>query len=490
MNSIRLINYKCFEDTGEIELRPLNFFVGSNSSGKSSFIEFFPLLQQSMKINRDGVFLWVGPNIDADKFSNVVRHGQDIIAIEFNIGQIPLTNISTPQKHYIEDARLKIVISRSELLGDSISEAVIEFNDQTVKIFYSESGSDEVEINGEKMINNQVEVFHTPTISLLPLMAFGLPFLESHSKLHTDELMGWLKKNMRKDENRIFPINLFIRPRNVFRKQPFTRFLKEHLSEDVKDDEIDHVYNLALLYNINELIDLVNYYMLDLSDRIEFIQPLRATAERYYRNRNISVNRITPSGDNIAMFFLRLKKESLLSDFNEWLDECNFEFKVDIDETEGFVELMIIEDGKPSLNMVDVGFGYSQILPILATIWKDLYYAESSRQRINYCKTNLILIEQPELHLHPRFQIKFSDMLMKCVMAASKANIDMKFIIETHSKEIINNVGRNIAYRQFHPSLVNIYVFNALHENMQHYIEKAGFTTEGFLDNWPIGFFN
>lgn len=489
MKSIRLVNYKCFEDTGELELRPLNILVGSNSSGKSSLLEFFPLLQQSMKINRDGVFLWVGGNVDSDKFDTTVKHGKNNIIVEFNIDKIPLSNMNSRSMVFLNDVFLKIVISNSVVTGDAISEVEILFNDQVVRLNLKEAGSDEIEINGEKMIDGKVEVFHTPTNSLLPLMAFGIPFLEPHSEKHTKELVTWLKHNLKRDD-RIIPSQFMYRPRIVFDRKEFDRFLNIQLKEDVNKEDLNHVYNLSLLYNVNELIDLINYYMIDLSDRIEFIQPLRATAERYYRNKNISVNKISPSGDNMAMFFLRMKKEMKLEEFNYWLHKNSFEFRVDIDEAGGFVEVKIIEEGKASMNMVDVGFGYSQILPILATIWKELYYNDGSRQRKSYCSTNLILIEQPELHLHPRFQHKFSDMLMRCVNLASESSVDLKFIIETHSKEIINNIGRNIAYNQFHPSLVNIYIFNAQRENMQHYIEKAGFTTEGFLDNWPVGFFS
>ena len=56
MNAIRLRNYRCFEDTGLIELKRINLLVGANSSGKSSFLKFFPLLKQSLNIRLNGVF--------------------------------------------------------------------------------------------------------------------------------------------------------------------------------------------------------------------------------------------------------------------------------------------------------------------------------------------------------------------------------------------------------------------------------------------------
>ena len=64
MDKIRFRNYKCFEDTGDVSLKPLTFLLGANSSGKSSFLEFFPLLKQSDGVRRNGLFLWYSNEVD------------------------------------------------------------------------------------------------------------------------------------------------------------------------------------------------------------------------------------------------------------------------------------------------------------------------------------------------------------------------------------------------------------------------------------------
>lgn len=490
MRSIRLQNYKCFEDTGDVELRPLNFLVGSNSSGKSSFLEFFPLLQQSMKINRDGAFLWVGNNVDINDFETAVRHGEDFIAAEFDIGRIPIYESRQKPTFYLEDVKVRIEITSSSIFSnDSISLIEIAFNGQLVRMRLNEVGNDAIEINGEKMIHEGDDVFHVPNNGLISSLVFDARIMEQRPSKYVRELTEWFKGNLN-GADRIMPSFMFYRPRYSFDRKLFNSILNRQLKQGANKDEMNHIYNLSLLVNINDLIDLINYYMIELSDRIEFVQPLRANAERYYRKRNISVNRISPNGDNLAMFFLRLKKEMRLENFNSWLNDFNYDFNVDLNEEGGVVEMNIIETGKKGRNMVDVGFGYSQILPILATIWMEIFYDGRPYSRTRYCSTNMILIEQPELHLHPRFQVKFSDMLAKCIQQAAEEEKDIKFIIETHSQDIINNIGRKIAYKELDPELVNIYIFNAQIENMNNYIEKAGFTEEGFLDNWPIGFFS
>ena len=50
MDRIRLQNFRSLQDTGEIEIKPLTLLVGKNSSGKSSFLRFFPLITKFRRI--------------------------------------------------------------------------------------------------------------------------------------------------------------------------------------------------------------------------------------------------------------------------------------------------------------------------------------------------------------------------------------------------------------------------------------------------------
>ncbi len=472
-------------------MRPLNFLVGSNSSGKSSFLEFFALIQQSMFTGRDGAFLWVGNNVDLNDFHTVVRNGEGNIIVEMEIGRIPLDAGHIGQDRIaLKNVKVEIEIAKTEY-GDAIQRVSIGFNNQQIGLNLKDKVNDEVYVNGELISYPDESIIHSPTNSLLPKLLFGGEVLDTDSRKCRRELFNWVKQIMKDtEEERIMPLSFIFRLRNCLERKVFEQRVAKIKKNDVELENIEHIYNLALFSNVNEIIDLVNYYMLELANGIEFIQPLRATAERYYRNRNISVNRITPSGDNVAMFFLRLKKENRLPRFNEWVKQNDMGFEVDLNEEGGFVELRIKENGKESKNIVDVGFGYSQILPILANIWKNVYAGgNATSNRTSYCTTSFVLIEQPELHLHPRFQRKFADMLTKCLKKMAESSIDIRFIIETHSQDILNSVGRSVAYGEIDSSLVNVYMFNAQQENMKNYIEKAGYTKEGFLDNWPVGFF-
>ena len=151
MKSIRLKNYKCFEDTGLLELKPLTFLVGSNSSGKSSFLEFFALLQQSMFTSRDGAFLWVGNNVDLNDFQTVVRDGESTIYVEVEIDKIPLDAGKAIQSNVgLNDIKLSIEVTKVDNY-DVISKLSINFNQQEITVNLKEKESDEVYVNGELM---------------------------------------------------------------------------------------------------------------------------------------------------------------------------------------------------------------------------------------------------------------------------------------------------------------------------------------------------
>src|SRR5437899_3142974 len=64
LNDIRIQNLRSLVDTGSISLKPLTLLVGANSSGKSTFLRFFPLLRQSVETPTDAPLLWFGRYVD------------------------------------------------------------------------------------------------------------------------------------------------------------------------------------------------------------------------------------------------------------------------------------------------------------------------------------------------------------------------------------------------------------------------------------------
>ena len=97
----------------------------------------------------------------------------------------------------------------------------------------------------------------------------------------------------------------------------------------------------------------------------------------------------------------------------------------------------------PNVNIADVGYGVSQILPILVHILKS-----------NPHDMHFSLLQQPEVHLHPKAQAEFSSLLAQL---ASKRN--RSFIIETHSDYMIDRARVDIMRGNIRPEDVSLIYF-------------------------------
>jgi predicted ATPase len=102
--------------------------------------------------------------------------------------------------------------------------------------------------------------------------------------------------------------------------------------------------------------------------------------------------------------------------------------------------------------------------------------------------TKIIAIEQPELHLHPRIQSSFGVMLANLIANMQKDN-DIRFVIETHSEAIINAIGSMVQSERLSQDKVNVVIFNGEEEGLDQYVVESQFDNNGYLSNWPVGFF-
>ena len=123
------------------------------------------------------------------------------------------------------------------------------------------------------------------------------------------------------------------------------------------------------------------------------------------------------------------------------------------------------------VGIADVGFGVSQIFPI---VLEGLRMEEGAS----------LLLEQPEIHLHPNLQMEMADYFI--ALALSQKQV----IVETHSDHIVNRLVRRIVEDETHnlKDLIGIY-FIKPSENGAVYEEINIDDTKG-ITNWPVDFFN
>ena len=128
-------------------------------------------------------------------------------------------------------------------------------------------------------------------------------------------------------------------------------------------------------------------------------------------------------------------------------------------------------DGAENTDMVsiaDVGFGLSQVLPVLTA----LIVAEPGQ---------LVYLEQPELHLHPRAQVALAQVL------ADAAKRGVRVVAETHSSLLLLGVQTLVAEGDLSPELVKLHWFTRRKDGVTE-ISSADLDEAGAYGEWPEDF--
>ena len=121
------------------------------------------------------------------------------------------------------------------------------------------------------------------------------------------------------------------------------------------------------------------------------------------------------------------------------------------------------------VSIADVGFGVSQVLPVLVA----LLVAKPGQ---------LVYLEQPELHLHPRAQYILAKIL------ADTAKRGVKLVVETHSALLLRMVQTLVAQRNLDPNLVKLHWFSRSDEDGTTSIHSADLSKKGTFGDWPVDF--
>lgn len=497
MEAIRYQNYRCIEDSGFISIKPITFLLGANSTGKSSFLKFFPLLKQSLQTNTSGQFLWYGDDVDFGDFRNTLMDGKRSMTISFKINEIqtirPYFTINTiyslPQ---LKNLIVNVTLSLDETKNtDYLSQLQISYSGFEIIIKYNNRAKVEtIGVNAvfapKELVDNFKLVYRKQ--EFLPNIIYSKgeqtlfdSFENTISNWHT--LKSTVLSNQEKEEIQKIENKLIQRINN---RENLKRSIRSFAS-DADKQYVDEICDTFLLGHINLIIEAINYHISDFSQNIQYIQPLRAMSQRYYRYSNVDINELDSDGKNLPMFFNSLNDKQKGA-FNTWLS-TNWGITLEPKNIAGFIELYVKEGNKKERNLIDLGFGYTQCLPIISMIWKTLHFRRMNPFWGHGSVETLIAIEQPELHLHPRFQGMFAEMLVSTISDCKENNKNVRFLIETHSETIITRIGELIGEKRLASDEVNVVIFNDNNYSEKKQIYSTQFDDNGMIKDWPYDFF-
>ena len=127
------------------------------------------------------------------------------------------------------------------------------------------------------------------------------------------------------------------------------------------------------------------------------------------------------------------------------------------------------DDSNDMVSIADVGFGLSQTLPVLVA----LLAAEPGQ---------LVYIEQPEIHLHPKAQMAMAQIL------AEAANCGVRVVVETHSSMLLLGIQSIVAEGKLSPDKVKLHWFKRRPEDGVTEVSSADLDKAGAFGDWPEDF--
>ena len=203
--------------------------------------------------------------------------------------------------------------------------------------------------------------------------------------------------------------------------------------------------------------------------------PFRNAPERFYMFSGTRPSSVGRKGESLSD--LIFKDQDVLLKTNKWLQRLNLGYEMNVrplgENNPDLYEVLLRDISRePSVevNLTDVGFGVSQILPFVVQ-------AVSASNQI-------ISIEQPEVHIHPKLQADLGDLLAE--VANSDRNVQL--LIETHSEHLVLRLQKLI--RDGKLSKDKVAIINITKgpsgSTAQHMLmDDSG----EFLTEWPGGFF-
>lgn len=181
---------------------------------------------------------------------------------------------------------------------------------------------------------------------------------------------------------------------------------------------------------------------------------------------------------NIELLGEGMEGERLLSVVEAWMGEITpgLTFSIEDYGHANQVGLMVHQRNTMASSYYtaqNVGFGISYVLPIVLALVK-------AREE------TLVIIENPEAHLHPKAQRKMGELIAKAAQGGAQ------IIVETHSDHVLNGIRLSAKKEEIDCDRVRMYYFTRDYQsnNVTPVVEKPVLRKDGRLSYWPEGFFD
>lgn len=509
ITELNLKNYKAFEDV-TIPIKPITIFLGANSVGKSSIIQLLLLLQQTgktgLKSYKSALKLYGGyVNLGDPKNLFRKRNIENPIEITFEIKSSEIQKIL--KNNFIEnyigvftDLPLFIPIKGFSGLRDKEIKSRADFThyiDTIIDVLSKETTKEKINQEIVWFLNHRYKM-SIPSLNKANRKTFLdiYDFLINVNKAIKNDVFKISYKIKLKDNNTLYVSNFKILHQektilelslddNLIVKSDFVNFNAEDLGilkEFIEPNST--IFNTFKIIDLKSknldlkssiIIQIVAHVQEILKDEfsensINYVSPLRAHPKRYYMLDKAKMNLTLDTLDGDAIAEVLKDNPIVTKNVNTWFQK--FGLNIDVKAFKEVIHHLIVKQNDLDLDITDVGFGISQILPVII-------------QGFLANKNTTTIIEQPEIHLHPKMQADLADLFIDIIETNKK---EKKLIIETHSEYLLKRLRRRISEGKISPESVSICLFNPQTDLDAAKIKILEIEEKGFFE-WPIDFY-
>lgn len=435
LTSLRIQNFKAWKDTGPTPLAPLTILFGANSSGKSSLGHLLLALKQTALSSDRRRALQLGDDrslVELGSFQECLHNNDLTQSLNFELGWRPDEPLAVHDP--ITDTQLR----GDELLLEVSLAANAQAQPQVSHLAYTlrENGSPHMRL-----------IYERPSTQPASL----------HSEGYALKLSPGHERPLQE-------------PDKFYRLSDQTRARYENAG-----------FTTDFALSTEAMLQGVHH-----------LGPLRESPRRLYLWSGDAPQDVGQRGEQTIAALLAATQQNRIiaagpGDAGQRFDACiagwlqrlgiiaSFAVRPIAPGRKEFEVMVRTHSQAHEVKISDVGFGVSQILPVLVQAF--------------YCPPNsTVWMEQPEVHLHSQVQAELADTLIAAVQAHEEGRPrNVQIIVESHSEHLLNRLQRRIAEGRI--AAEDVAVYFCRRSDSASELEPLRLNAYGEIENWPDNFF-
>jgi len=446
LKRLRIKNFKCWSDTGEMRFAPITAFFGANNSGKTSIAQLLLMLKQTVDSPYSNQPLHLGDArslVELGTLPEIMHNHDPQNLLGWEMGWDPWPRRPGTRRPELLGHGAAIRLSGKEIrhsaeigllgAGKSTAHAIVKkmgyrFDENRFELRLSENRN-----GGEHILDAR------------------------------DERGGKIEQSNPRDLSERGSRKIH----NPFKCYGFASLGRSHF------EDMGHLWEFESSFET-------------FFSRVYYLGPLRDTPRRHYswsgteptdmgRKGERAVDAMLTSQEKNRRYSLNggRKDKTLEEVIAYWLKELRLSSSLKVRRftpKENLFHLRLRrERGEPEVLVTDIGFGVSQVLPVIALchIVPD---------------GSTLILEQPELHLHPAAQSGLADMLIHAVKTKK-----IQVIVESHSEHMLLRMQRRIAEGIFPHDDASLFFCRSARGSSV--LDPLDMDEYGMIRNWPEAFF-